>query len=96
VVGVLWLFLAWVLYDIAGSFAQDAQISLWSALTDATSVARSANVEAGVAALQKLTEAILSAFCGVMFFATALMFAIPVVRRTHGHEMISGEAAAAG
>jgi hypothetical protein len=57
--GILWLFLAWVRYDIASSFAHDANITLWAALTDASAVARAANVEAGVAALQKLTEAIL-------------------------------------
>ena len=95
-VGVLWLFLAWVRYDIAASFAHDAQITLWKALTDAQAVARSGTVEAGVAALQKLTEAILSAFSGVMFFVTALMFAVPVLRRAHKRETISGASAAAG
>ena len=83
-------------YDIANSFAGDAKITLWAALTDAGAVARSANVEAGVAALQKLTEAILSGFTGIMFFASALMFAIPVLRRARKREAISGEPAAAG
>ena len=96
VVGILWLFLAWVRHDMASSFAHDANITVWAALTDASAVARSANVEAGVAALQKLTEAILSGFTGILFFASAFMFAIPVLRRAHKREAISGEAAAAG
>jgi len=81
--GIIWLFLAWVRYDIASSLAHDANITLWAALTDASAVARSANVEAGVAALQKMTEAILSGFTGIIFSGSALMLAIagPYVQR---------------
>lgn len=79
--GVMWISLAWIRYGFACSLAQTAQITLWAALTDAAAVSRCESVEAGISSLQKLTEAMMSLFIGLMFFATAFIHVIPMTRR---------------